>query len=203
MSADRLIPRLLARRDRLGRVEKAAILDSVLAGVAPRRRARWWIAIATPALVTAISVFLIAPWRSQAPRSEFGSRGGTRAVASLHTVCAGAGACARGHKLLFDLQGTMGYRYFAAFSKRADGTVLWYFPALPEGVGIDLAIQTQDGVLDRGIILGEEHATGTYRVYGVFSRTPLTRQTIRDGFDEAHHAVGPETDVITTELVVR
>lgn len=204
MSSQRLIPRLLAKRDRLGRVEKDAILASLLADVSPRRRrSRWWLGL-VPAVAITIAVIMFGPWRSQpapTPPDVLAARGGAQAFTSFRATC--AGACERGHKILFDLHGTSGYRYFAAFSKRADGTVLWYFPSSPDDVSLDSTTQPRDGVLDRGIVLGDEHASGSYRIYGVFSRAPLTRELIRARFDDAQHAAGPDTVVTTAELVVR
>ncbi len=195
VSSDRLIPRLLARRDRLGRVEKDAILEAVLADVAPRRRARFWLAIAAPVMAAAVVLVAIAPWRQHAS-DEFAARGSSRPVATFHATC--NGACTRGGKLVFDVYGTTSYRYFAAFAKRGDGTVLWYFPA-PDGTSLDIAAATH-GVLDRGIVLGDEHSPGSYRVYGVFSNEPLTRAQIRAVFDEAART---GTEVVTVDLEVR
>jgi hypothetical protein len=194
VSSDRLIPRLLARRDRLGRIEKDAILEAVLAGVTPRRRARWWLALAAP--VVAAAIVLVVLW----PRhDDFTARGGTRAVATFKATC--AGACTRGAKLVFDVYGTTSYRYFAAFAKRADGTVLWYFPAA-DGASEAIADSTH-GVLEQGIVLGDEHPAGRYRVYGVFSTTPLTRSQIRERFDEATRTAGPGTEIAIVDLEVR
>jgi hypothetical protein len=193
VSSDRLIPRLLARRDRLGRIEKDAILETVLAGVAPRRRARWWLAVAAPVLAAAAVLFVIAPWRHE---SEFTARGSSRPVATFRATC--NGGCTRGGKLVFDVYGTTSYRYFAAFAKRGDGTVLWYFPAA-DGTSLDIAASLH-GVLDQGIVLGDEHPAGSYRVYGVFSDAPLTRAQVRAVFDEGARA---GTEVVTVDLEVR
>ena len=59
------------------------------------------------------------------------------------------------------------------------------------------------GVVEQAIVLGDEHAPGTYRVYGVFSNAPLTRAAIRGQFDEARGTAGPGTEVRTTDLEVR
>lgn len=197
-SDDQLVARLLAGDDRLSRIEKDAVLDGVLATVAPPRRARWpWLAL--PAVVAAAALVVIAPWRSREP--EFTARGGSSSVAALHVTC--AAGCTHGAKLLFDLHGTSSYRYFAAFAKRGDGTVLWYFPTTDAGTSVDLAMLPASGVLDRGIVLGDDHPAGTYRVYGVFSRAPLTRANIRDAFDATHLSAGAGTEVVTADVEVR
>ncbi|MDB4960524.1 MAG: hypothetical protein JWP01_523 [Myxococcales bacterium] len=196
-----MIPRLLAGRDRLSQVEKDDILASVLAGVSPpRSRVRWWMGF-VPAVALTIAIVVLAPWRSTAPTSELAARGGGQPFAVFQPSC--AGGCERGHKILFDLHGTSGYRYFAAFSKRPDGTVLWYFPDQGQDASVDLVTQPQDGVLDRSIVLGADHPAGVYRVHGVFSREPLTREMIRAAFDETTLSVGPGTQVVVHELVVR
>ena len=188
---DRLTSRLLAGRDRLSRVEK----DQILAGVLPAQasRARWfWLAV--PALA-AIVLVVIAPWKTA---DEFTARGGTQPIATLHVSC--ATGCAQGSKLLFDLHGTTSYRYFAAFARRADGTVLWYFPSTDTATSEPISTT---GVLDRGIVLGAEHPAGAYRIYGVFSSTPLTRGAIRDAFDPAKLTAGSGTTVVPSDIEVR
>ena len=201
MSVDPVIPRLLAGHDRLSRVEKDDILDAVLAGVSPpQRRVRWWMAL-VPAAMAMVAILAIAPWRSSAPTSELAARGGSEPFAVFQPTC--TDGCEAGHKILFDLHGTSGYRYFAAFSKRPDGTVLWYFPDAGRSSSIDLVMQPESGVLDRSILLGADHPPGTYRLHGVFSREPLTREMIRAGFDETTLSAGPDTKVVVSELVVR
>ena len=196
---DRLVTRLLAGDDRLSRIEKDAVLDGVLATVAPQRRTRWpWLAL--PAVVAAVAIVVIAPWRS-APREEFAARGGSASVAAMHVTC--AAGCTHGAKLVFDLHGTSSYHYFAAFAKRSDGTVLWYFPTTDAATSADLATLPTSGVLDRGIVLGEDHPAGTYRVYGVFSREPLTRAAIRGAFDATRLTAGTGTEVVTGDVEVR
>jgi hypothetical protein len=191
------LSRLLAGRDRLSRLEKEQILDQVLAQTAPRRRTRWWFA-AMPAVAAAVTILLVlAPKREP----EFAARGGSQAVGAFKPAC--AHGCGAGDKILFDLAGTAGYRYFAAFSQRADGTVLWYFPSSDTDKSVDLSQGLGSGVLDRGIVIGSEHPAGTYKVFGVFSTEPLSRKDLRDRFDDVHVTAGPGTSVVVQELVVR
>ena len=110
------------------------------------------------------------------------------------------GGCTHGAKLVFDLHGTTGYRYFAAFAKRSDGMVLWYFPT--SDAESSVALPTS-GILDQGIILGDDHPAGMYRVYGVFSRAPFTRAAIRDAFDPTGLTAGPNTKIVVADVVVR
>lgn len=194
------LSRLLSGRNRLSRLEKEQILDSVLAETAPRRRARWWFA-AVPAVAAAVAIVVVLALPSQHEPAEFTARGSGHALAAFEPTC--AGGCVSGSKILFDVAGTEGYRYFAAFSQRSDGTVLWYFPSSDADTSIDLAQQAGSGVLDRGIVIGSEHPAGTYRMFGVFSTEPLSRQQIRERFDDATVTAGPGTSVIERELVVR
>lgn len=188
---DRLTSRLLAGRDELSRIEKDKIFDAALPNA--RKKMRWvWLAV--PALA-AIVLVVVAPWRSHDP---FTARGGGEPVGTMQASC--TGGCAQGGKLLFDLHGTTGYRYFAAFARRGDGPVLWYFPAKDGETSIAVPA---NGVVDRGIVIGPEHTTGTYRVFGVFSTEPLTREKLRDAFDPAHLTAGPDTQVRTTEVEIR
>lgn len=189
MTAKHLIPRLLAGRDRLSRLEKEEILEKVLSRSAPRRTRWWWAAL--PAVALAAVVFVIALPGSH-KESEFTARGGGKPIAAFTPSCS---PCTPGGTLLFDTHGTT-YRYFAAFARRSDGTVLWYFPA-EAGASLDLGNQPTHGVLDRGIAIGPEHTPGTYRVYGVFSDQPLTRAQIRERFERG------ELHVVEKELVVQ
>src|SRR5512132_3894373 len=99
------ISRLLAGKNQLGRVEKEAVLEEVLAGVAPRKHARRWLAIAVPALAAAALLLWFVP-RSQRHddrRDEFSARGGGAHVAAFTPTC--NGACTQGSRLLIDLNG--------------------------------------------------------------------------------------------------
>jgi hypothetical protein len=150
-----------------------------------------------------IALVVVVPRGSGPAEPELAARGGGD-VTAFEPTCPGAPAagCRTGDKLLFDVHGTSGYRYFAAFSRRPDGTIVWYFPT-SDGTSLDLSTHQRSGVVDQGVVLGAEHPAGRYQIYGVFSRTPLTRQAIRDRFDEAAHHAGPDTRVVTRELVVR
>ena len=190
--ADYTPSRLLAGRDRLGRIEKDAIFEQVLAEVAPApKRAWWWFAL--PALAAAALVMLLV-W-PRAPQEEFTAKGGGEAAASFAPTCA---RCTRDGKLLFDLNGTTGYRYFSAFARGSDGNVIWYVTAS------DLATELESGVLAQTVLLGDEHAPGTYRVFGVFSQTALDRDGVKALFDDAGRVrATPGVEVIEKELVIR
>ncbi len=189
------LSRLLSGRNRLSQLEKETILEQVLTKTARRSRARWWmVTVPVVAAAAAAMLLVVRPWTGEHP-DAFATRGGASAVAAFRPTC--TRECKSGDKLLFDVRGTRGYRYFAAFARRADGTVLWYFPE-----GVDLETQPPGGVLDRGILIDREHPPGAYRVFGVFSFEPMSRDQIRERFDETRATAGPGTKVLEQELVV-
>jgi hypothetical protein len=215
------LSRLLSGRNRLSRLEQEQILDGVLGAVAPRKKLRWWFAVMPAVAAAAALLVVLAPWRGPPRGDDFTARGGGQALGMFTPSCAHqppqrrsallrapaqlgrAHDCRAGDKLLFDLDGTVGYRYFAAFSQRGDGAVLWYFPSSDEATSVELPRQLGSGVLDRGVVLGGEHDAGTYRVFGVFSNAPLTRAQLRARFDDERRTAGPGTEVVERELIIR
>ncbi|HEY4056151.1 MAG TPA: hypothetical protein VGM39_06055 [Kofleriaceae bacterium] len=171
---DPVVGRLLAGRDQLSVNEKDAMLVRVMAQSAPASKP-WW-AFGLAGVLAAAAVLVLVLMRGHSPASEqIASRG--KAASIMRVVCAesgGIGSCQRGGKLLFDLA-PAGKAYFAAFAERPDGSVIWYTPADETGT----SERVTDGVAGLGIRLGDEHPTGTYRVHGVFSDEPLTREEIR------------------------
>ena len=191
--------RLLSGKNRLSAAEKEDILAVVLARVEEptpiqRRRGLLFALAGAAAALAVILTVLIRP-RSD----EFASRGGESA-ASFEARCAGADGvrtCRAGDKLLFEVTGGPGAEYFAAFARRGDGAVIWYFPA--EGQASPaLAERAPRGVLDSGILLGPEHPPGRYTVVGLFSPRPLSRDQVRET------VAAPADDVlaVSRELVI-
>jgi hypothetical protein len=189
------LSRLLAGKNRLGRVEKEAVLEQVLAGVAPRRRTARWLALAVPALAAAVLVIWLVP-RGGDRASEFSARGSATHVAAFEPTC--SGACTSGGKLLFDVHGTTGYRYVAAFAQTPAGAIVWYTS------GRDLARDVDKGVLVDAVVLGADHPPGRYRVFGVFSDRELSRDEIKQLFDDQGRArPTPGIEVVERELEIR
>jgi hypothetical protein len=187
------LPRLLAGKNQLGRLEKEAVLEEVLGKVAPRKSARRWLALAVPVIAVAVLVIWLVP-RNQP--SDFTARGAGAHVAAFQPTC--NGECARDAKLLFDLQGTTGYRYFAAFAKTPSGGVIWYTS------GRSLERELDHGVLVDAIVIGSDHEPGRYRVFGVFSDRELSRDEIKQLFDDEGRArAAPGIEVVERELVIR
>lgn len=166
----------------------------MLAAILPvKSRSKRWLWLAAPSMVAATAAIFLVVW----PRNhgEFATRGGPGTNARLALTC--PTGCSAGRKLVFDLHGTAGYRYFAAFARSSDGDVIWYFPQ-PNGTSERVA-----DVLARTIVFGPEHRPGRYTVYGVYSGKPLSREAIKARFDPMQPTAGPDTKVVVTELVVQ
>ncbi len=173
-----LMARLLSGRDRSSRLEKEAIFQAVVEALPEHKQPRRWLkaALAGGALVssTAIMIVLFTPLDP-----PFQTRGED---ANFHVFCEEHGKtspCKQGSRLHFDVTPPHAHTFFAAFSERPDGTVIWYFPSSAKGPGLNLKRHSRQGLLDTGIQLGPEHTPGRYRVYGYFSKTPLSRDDIR------------------------
>ena len=84
----------------------------------------------------------------------------------------------------------------AAFARGSDGTVIWYTT--------ERALDLEAGVLADAVVIGDEHAPGTYRVYGVFSQTALDRDGIKALFDDGGRVrPTPGVDVVEKDLTIR
>lgn len=159
--------RLLAKTDGPSRVEKEEILDAVLEKSGPARRRPRMIFGFAAALATAAAVGLFA---LRPP--EFTARGAEEAI-SVEVGC-GGGDCTQGARLLFDVTADPKYKYFAAFARRPDGAVVWYFPER------DGALSPEISQLS-AIVLGSEHVPGDYTLTAIVSERPLDRSAIKEG----------------------
>jgi len=211
-----LTARLLSGRNQLSRIEKEAILQSVLDRVAAakapaesasrqrRRHAVLWYGAPVALAAAGFAIFLLV--RPSPPQpGEFTARGG--AVSSpkdpdfaLRCIDErGPAPCRSGLRMLFVLSRDEAHPYFAAYAQHSDGTVLWYVPEQASAASIDVRIASKQDVLSTAIAFGPEHRPGSYRVYGVFSTTPLSRAAIR-----AAVSAGSSTSVVvrTKELLL-
>ena len=149
MNSKRLIPRLLAGKNQLSRPEKDEIFANVLGEVGRPRRSGWWRPGVWVAVTSVAAILVIVPVvvkneggkTRDGKNDTFTARGAASAVAGFDLACSGSESlrCQSGGHLLFDLQKSTGYRYFAAFARRNDGAVIWYFPESPEGQSLDLS----------------------------------------------------------------
>ena len=184
--------RLLSGRRALSRPEKEAILDRVLAQVAPRARWRRGAAVGALAVAAAAGALLLVP---RSPHDELTARGG-ELPPGFEVTCAPA-PCTTGSKLVFDVApggaASGSAAYFAAVARRGDLRI-WYFPSTAGGRSVP--VPRGGGVLDTGIVLGAEHAPGSYVIESVFSAVPLDRAAIRAILERG-------SPTATRELVVR
>ncbi|MGE0867970.1 MAG: hypothetical protein AB7P03_05400 [Kofleriaceae bacterium] len=203
-----LIPRLLSGKNQLTRREKVEIFEHVVRRTSGRRAwltgPRLLLAACAAGAVALVLVFALGS--SNAPRpAQFASRGASAHVAAFELVCGGVkgAACRTGDRVAFDLQRSAGYRYFAAFAKASDGTVIWYFPETASRHSVDLSAHLVGGVLDRTILLEGPRAAGRLSFYGIFSGVPLTQQQIIKRFNPGATDVGPGTAVVVQELTAQ
>jgi hypothetical protein len=208
VTSKHLAARLLSRKNQLSSAEKQEIFGRVMDDVAPsprwfRRPAVW------AALAGAMAALVIVPLAIRSAElgelaDSFGSRGKQAAIATFEVSCPSQpSGCQRRGTLVFDVQASAGYRYFAAFARRSDGTILWYFPDSATAQSLDLDARVTNGVLDRGIALGDEHQAGSYQLYGIFSGTPLSRDDIKARFQPGAANLGPGTAVVTKDLAIQ
>lgn len=200
--------RLLSGRNQLSRIEKEAILESVLdrvaladaAAAAPdavqggsaspaprqpdRRRLALW--LGPPLGLAAASLLGFLLLRPAPPQpGELTARGGSelsRQLPDFAPRCIdaqGPTACRPGRRLLFVLRRDETHPYFAAYAEHPDGTRLWYLPDSASGQSVDLRSAATQDVLSTTIVLGSEHRPGRYRIHGVFSQTPLSRAEVQ------------------------
>jgi hypothetical protein len=170
----------------LSGAQKEQVLRGILGASAPARRAHrvaWFLPVA------AVAGFLLL-WRaSTAPtvetgvfRPRGGPAGGPLVTVGCHTTCR------RGAVLLFRIDGVPVGRYLAAYAEAPDGRRIWYFP---DHDGSQPRLPPGDGplALSRGILLGEAHTPGHYRVHLAFTLAPLSREDLRRSWSRLPHTV--------------
>ena len=85
--------------------------------------------------------------------------------------------CVAGGKLTLDVGGSSSL-YFAAFARRSDGTIVWYWPSA-SGSSPPVASFADKRAPHTAIQLDAAHPAGPYEVYGVFSARPLNRTQLK------------------------
>jgi hypothetical protein len=125
---------------------------------------------------------------------EFQARGGALVAGPELALSCGAPSCRAGARLSFAVRSASG-GYFAAFARRFDGVVIWYFPEA-NAQSQPVPAGGARAVLDRAVLLGPEHLPGHYEVFGVFTARPLTR-------DELKLAVGDDLSGTADAEVVK
>jgi hypothetical protein len=187
---DREIARLLSGRNEPSVLEKEAGFEAVMHAVDRGQRARrgWLWAGSLAAAAAALLLVFVRPGSEAG--EEFTSRGGGGGQLGLLCVppspsrAPGAeeARCVAGGKLAFDVSGTENL-YFAAFARRADGTVLWYWPA-PTGRSLPVSAFADRRAPHTAVMLDASHPAGRYDVFGVFSRKPLGREELKRALGE-------------------
>lgn len=182
---DSELARLLAGRDGPSVLDKEAVFEGVMAGVAPPpRRRRWWALVAPLAAAAALALALVARPGAD-PGPEFGMKGPGGANLALTCVRGQApAACAPGTTLLFDVTPAPARPFFAAFGRRADGQGVWLWP---EAGARSAEVR---GLTKRGFLL---EAGGVVEVYGLFTAAPMSRDELQAGLADGLES----TDVVT------
>lgn len=206
MIQNQQLARLLSGRDEPSVLEKEEHFRQLLqrlpsqsSSVAGSRLARLLVALGGLSLAgAAAGAFLLLRSHSTDSQDtfpnagEFASRGATHAQAeagnaSVRLTCIDAQGkqlgCAIGRTLLFEFDAIPNeYAFFSAFAQAPDGTTLWYYP---DADGQSPALERSNALQKRAIRLEPPHAEGEYRIYSIFSRTPVTRADIRASLGSA------------------
>jgi hypothetical protein len=166
------IARLLQGDNHPAAPEKDALFEHVWNRTRRRRSKRLWAGSLSFAVGAAALAFVLLPHGAPPSIDEFTAKGGE--VARVRAYC--VSDCRPGDKLLFETNGLKGPAYLAAFSRRNDGAIIWYFPSAASESS--RAIE-RDGLVSEGAVLGSEHTPGKYEVTFVVSDRPLSRDEVR------------------------
>jgi hypothetical protein len=185
--ASKELARLLSGRNEPSVLEKEALFARVFRNTSPSARSTWRAWGLSFGLITSVAggmtaaIMLRRPAESTSLATEFESRGGGGQAPSVRLACVDETKevpCALGRTLTFQVaQIPATSRYFASFSRRSDGVVLWYFPT-PEGRSEP--IDAAQPILSQAVRLGAPHTTGDYDVYAIFTTLPRTRAEIKE-----------------------
>ncbi|MFC1642364.1 hypothetical protein ACFL5O_06710 [Myxococcota bacterium] len=201
MPPEKLV-RLLSGRNEPSVLAKEALFQRILTKLEPAP-SRWRCATILAAVTAlagamAAAVLVLRPPDGTPSAAEFVSRGTEKVPGPWVRLACLRGAreteCRLGTTLVFEvhrLPETV--RFFAAFARRSDGTVFWYFPG-PTGRSPEL--KQPAGLLEQAVRLGPPHSPGEYEVFALFSRQPMTRVEIKA-------ALGPEPKRSEQLLVTR
>jgi hypothetical protein len=168
------IARLIQGRDEPSILARERLFERIYQETAPRptrQRLGWALGLSLAAVAGAVALYL------RPPSSEFAARGGGAFESAFQPRCI-EGPCRSGNKLVFEMGPLATGRHFAAFARRHDGTIVWYFPAADEK-SIALSTSETPQLLQRAITLGPEHSPGRYELFGVFSERPLSRAELK------------------------
>ncbi len=144
------------------------ILERVGAGRTKRPRFRFGLAAAAAA--GAVAILLVALPGELTPRSAGDG-------AALDALCQPGPHCRQGSRMLLRVSNhDQEQGYMAAFARRSDGTVIWYFPEDESSH----ALPFRNGEwMKRAVVLGPEHVPGDYEIHAVLSATPIDQGKVR------------------------
>ena len=202
----RFYSRLLSERPGLSVGEKESALKAVLEHVdreeSPSRFRRFGVlptavklaAFAGFALVT-IPIVVILSGSPGEQGEEFLEKGALSEMPLFSIKCVDAAhikdtagfknTCRPGDKIVFNVRPPTGQNHFSAFARReSDGLIIWYFPETEKGSSYALGAPSPNRILSKGVVIGKEYTSGQYKVYGIFSQKPTTREEIKSQFDE-------------------
>jgi hypothetical protein len=182
---DNELDRLLAR-GRLSGPDRDRILDRVLqnVGTEPARRPRGWlvaIASAAAAAIVAVVVWVaLQPGdRDEGFRTKGGGAGVAVEIGCRHGEDIRRDRCARGDRLLVQVDGLGQEAYLAAWADGPDGRRVWYFP---EDDGVMPRVVPGGGpvLVDRSVGIGDEHAPGNYQITVLILAEKAGREELLD-----------------------
>ena len=185
----------------------------------PRRR--WDLSLPLPRLaLAALALILLAPaayWGLTRERSgssvsaplvsdsqEFTPKGDPLKKPTFRVSCLAAsgalGPCAPGSTMVFRIS-PAGFSSFASFAQAPDGKTIWYFPGEAQTTGQSLLGLHSSGVLANGVSIGDGYTPGTYLIHGIFSKSPLTKDQVKDEVRQALSAVPSQAVVVLKQAV--
>jgi len=199
------VDRLLSGAERSVQ-EREALFKRILAATSPGRRKRpGWAGVLVPVAlgVAAVGVALLVLLPPEDNTADLTPRGAV-AAGSIKLVCSGGGAdshrpraggrCRVGDTLAVAARPPHGAPFLSLAALSPDGVLVCYFPSEARG-SLDLASER-----DIGVVIGGEHAPGTYRVFGVFSKQALSLARVRAMVEEAVAGRSPEVVQLKLEI---
>jgi hypothetical protein len=172
----------LLSRGKLGGSQRQRILKAALAGSREGCGAHWrgrltWSAGGLT-LAAGVAALLVFARRPNGDDAGFQIKGPGNAPL-VTVVCLGASmtACPSGSRVAFALEGGRDKGgYFTAYADPIKpGERIWYLNN--EAVGASSG-ETSSRVLSKVAIVGDGQPVGAYRVYAIFSRRPVARETL-------------------------
>lgn len=197
--APKEMARLLAGRNEPSVLEKEELFAGIAKTLDPVRTRRRTLALSIGALASLLGAAAAFMLYFRVPRTadEFTSRGSSAALPMVRLACISEAKeipCALEGTLTFEVaQLPTGARFFAAFSRRPDGVILWYYPT-PDGRSE--AIDATRPLLPQAVRLGPPHIAGDYDVFTVFSPNAMTRAELKA-------ALGPKLEAKGGILLVK